>query len=110
MDRNIFLINTQFEIFEQLSTALCGIIDNAGQKLLSSSSEVKKLDRKIKLRLMNDVEKYLAVSEKLLQDLDTNTFRRLPITIVSEIQTLHREFAQNLAKIRMRMIFTGEMI
>jgi len=97
---NIFLINTQFEIFEQLSTALCGIIDNAGQKLLSSNSEVKKLDRKIKLRLMNEVEIYLAISEKLLQNLDTNTFRKLPTAIVSELQTLHREFNQNLAKIR----------
>ncbi|MCK5345697.1 MAG: hypothetical protein KAR20_19945, partial [Candidatus Heimdallarchaeota archaeon] len=97
---NIFLINTQFEIFEQLSTTLSSIIDNAGQKLLSSNSEVKKLDRKIKLRLMNDVESYLAVSEKILRDLDPTVFRRLPITIVSELQTLRSEFTQNLAKIR----------
>ena len=97
---NILLINQQFEIFEQLSTTLCSIIDNTGQKLLSSSSDVKKLDRKVKLRLMNDVENYLAVSEKLLQNLDTNTFRRLPTAIVSELQTLRSELTHNLAKIR----------
>lgn len=94
------LFNNQWQIFKITSEILGQIIDHEGQKLLPSISDVKKLERKIKLKFLGNLIKYLTAIKKILPFvLDYNLYY-LSKHLYSECQLIHQNLGNNVSIIR----------
>ncbi|WP_371803345.1 hypothetical protein [Candidatus Lokiarchaeum ossiferum] len=94
------LFNNKFQIFNFVSEILGQIIDSKGQKLLTSISDVKKLEKKIKIKLLGDLTKYLAAIKRIIPLLENLDLYYLPSELFSECKLIHQNLGNNISTIR----------
>ena len=111
-NRLFYIINNDWKIFSTIDEILAKIIDQNGNKLIDSLSQLKKIEREIKPNFTNRVFKYLQNVNLLLTNLNSaNDYSSIPEFIFSEISTIENWISHLLPKMRsIRLIYKENTI
>ena len=106
-----YIINNNWKIFSTLDEILAKIIDDNGNKLIDSLSQLKKIEREIKPNFTNRIFKYLQNINLLLTNLNSNNYTHIPELIYLEISTIENSISNILPKLRsIRLIYKENTI
>ena len=109
-NRLFYIINNEWKIFSYIDEILAKIIDQNGNKLIDSLSQLKKIEREIKPNFTNRVFKYLQNINLILTNLSSD-YSSIPEFIFSEISTIENWISHLLPKMRsIRLIYKENTI
>ena len=106
-----YIINNNWKIFSTIDEILAKIIDDNGNKLIDSLSQLKKIEREIKPNFTIRIFKYLQNINLLLTNLNSDDYSSMPEFIFSEISTIENSISHLLPKMRsIRLIYKENTI